>query len=662
MGSTAPAFAVGKGTVLKYNHLGDCRTIDQYVQKKLNALQKTDRSFSTLFDFMFSEKDAVLYERSTGYKIIKTTYGEAHTRALEMAASLRVRLPEAPAHATVGIYMENGAEWIETFWAVLAAGFCPLLLNLRLDPAVLESALSDCSAIAVVADHGTFSLPTLSPDDLTGASPALADHPFGTRIYVMSTGTSAHVKVCAYGAEEFACLVSDSAHIIKECAQIKRHYKGELKLLTFLPFYHVFGLIAMYIWFAFFSRTFVHLNDLEPQTILNTVRRHEVTHIFAVPLFWERIYEKAECAIANRGEATLKKYRKGIAIGQKLDAIPALAKAFRRAAFREVREQLFGDSVQFMITGGSPIRPEALAFFNDIGYHLTNGYGMTEIGITSVELSMNARHRKTAGVGKPLPSISYDIGDNSELLVRGKSLAVEIHSDGACYARGEEWFHTGDLAECRNGVYYILGRTDDLILLPGGEMLNPNLIEPTFLSPEISEACLINAGEGRAVIPTLILSVERGTTRERLASLDAAVAEKLRQAKLDTQITQVVFVPGSLLGESDFKLNRNAITRRFVSGELTAVSAETAPATAITDETARRVAAVFATALGLDIACIGMDADFFRDLNGTSLDYFAMLSALRETFCLPFTESDVVNFHTVSGVCRYMEESHVHTP
>ncbi len=634
---------------MKCNNLGGCRTIDEYVKIKLAALNKTDREFSDFFEFMFSEKEAVLYERSFGYKIVKTTYGEAYESALTRGAALRERLGYAPHDSVIGVYMENGVEWIETFWAVLAAGFCPFLLNLRLDTEVLERSLSDISAIAVIADHGDFSIPTIRPDELVSDKHASCE--FGTKIFVMSTGTTSNVKICSYGAKEFSCLVSDSAYIVRVCSQIKRHYNGEIKLLTFLPFYHVFGLIAMYIWFAFFARSFVHLSDMEPQTILNTIRRHEVTHIFAVPLFWERIYDQAMRTIASRGAATLKKYQKGVAIGKKLEGTPALARAFRRAAFSEVRENLFGDSVQFMITGGSPIRKEALEFFNDIGYHLTNGYGMTEIGITSVELSASPRKRNTATVGAPLPSISYKISDEGELLVRGESLASSIRQgDRIAYRSEEDWFATGDLAECRDGSYYILGRKDDVILLPNGEMLNPNLIEPQFIDGQIAEACLADAD-----VPTLLLAVDKKLNGEAIEALRARITDKLKSAKLDTDIRAVVFVRGSLLGANDFKLNRAAIARRYKAGELPVVGREEAKAVFAALELELRVAGIFATVLSCDVRDIVIDADFFNELDGSSLDYFALLSALKETFGLAFVDDGKADFHTVSGVCRYIE-------
>jgi acyl-CoA synthetase (AMP-forming)/AMP-acid ligase II len=71
-------------------------------------------------------------------------------------------------------------------------------------------------------------------------------------------------------------------------------YNGSIKQLAFLPFYHIFGLFAVYYWFAFFGRTFVFLKDYSPDTIARTCRRHEVTHIFAVPLLWHTVEEKIQ--------------------------------------------------------------------------------------------------------------------------------------------------------------------------------------------------------------------------------------------------------------------------------------------------------------------------------------------------------------------------------
>ena len=400
---------------MKITNLGGYPSIDSFVDAKLGRCNSSDRSFESLFELMFSESSNVLWEESKGYRVSKTTYAQAREHILSRASRLRELLSDAKSGTVVGLYMDNSLDWIEVFWAILRAGFSPLLLNLRLDDDTLEYALRVTDAAAVVSDGKRFSVKTIPAEKLTADAPGIDTKEFGTAVMVMSSGTSSHVKICGYTAEEFCCQIQGSYGIIKQCARIKKHYEGELKLLTFLPFYHIFGLVAVYIWFAFFSRTFVRLNDMQPQTILNTIKRHKVTHIFAVPLFWEKVYEQAMRTISERGEKTVKKFEKGMKISRKLGD-SALSDLFSKKAFREVRDGMFGESVQFMITGGSYISPQVLEFFNAIGYRLADGYGMSEIGITSVELSGKRSLLNSCSVGMPMMGMEYKINEQGERL------------------------------------------------------------------------------------------------------------------------------------------------------------------------------------------------------------------------------------------------------
>ena len=631
--------------------LGGFPSISAFVDAKLNKLEAMEPSFSALFELMFSERENVLYERSTGYRIVSVTYGEAREASLRAAAAIRAALPELPAQSVVGLYMQNGAEWIELFWGILAAGFRPLLMNTRLDRETLEDALARGGAAAVISDGGDFSLPTLRPETLFGAEPAAADAPFGEELLVMSSGTSSHVKLCAYSAQEFRCQIRDSVWILRECSPIKEHYEGRLKLLAFLPFYHVFGLIAVYIWFAFFSRTFVHLADLAPQTILGTIRRHKVTHIFAVPLFWETVYNEAVRTIRARGEDTAARFEKGLRIARRLGGAPKLQAAFSRAAFREVRENLFGESIRFMITGGSEIKGRVLEFFNAIGYPLSNGYGMTELGITSVELSPKLVVLSEGFVGKPLPSVEYSLADDGELLVRGGSLARRVLDGGEVYENRGDWFSTGDVAECVNGHYRILGRKDDLVVAASGENLNPNLIEARFEIPGVRQVCLIAGPDGA---PVLLASVGKHLPAARLARLEAALRGRAAELGLGSQLSRIVPVEDDLLGEQDFKLCRARLARDFAAGRLTEAKASASAAEGPDDPRYARVRELFAAALEKATEEIGPNTDFFLDGGGSSLDYFALVTRLREEFSVEFPTAEGQTLTTPEALYRFV--------
>ena len=637
---------------MKYNNLSGYSKINEYVNAKLSKLENEERSFSALFSMMFSEKDNIIYEESRGYKIIKTTYGECSEKICLYASSIKNELSNVPFNAVIGLYMSNGIEWIEAFWAILLSGHCPLLLNSRLDESALEEALKNANASAVISDSKSFSIPTYALDDFSSGDNS-SDFSFGDKIIVMSSGTSAHVKLCAYTAEEFFHRIKDSYQIIKANPDVKKHYEGELKLLDFLPFYHIFGLIAVYIWFTFFSRTIVHLPDMAPQTILGTIRRHKVTHIFAVPLFWEKVYEEAVRTIKGRGEETFARFQKGIRIASAIGDIPVLGKLFSQKAFKEVRDNLFGESISFMITGGSEIKNEVLCFFNAIGYPLANGYGMTEIGITSVELSTKFSVRSAGFVGKPLSSVEYKISEDGELLVRGESLASSITEGDSVKLKEDNWFHTGDMAESINGHYRVLGRKDDLVIGSSGENLNPNLIEPKISVSGIKRLCLIRDDRGEAV---LLACVGRHLSSETIEGINSELRSQIAALGLSSQLRKTVLVENDLMEEHEFKLNRRRIARDYSAGLFKEAVAVSNTDTQPRDEQYLRILELFALALGKASDDITKDSDFFLDEGGSSLDYFVLLSAIKEEFGVDVSSVEGASLTTPGSLYNYIKD------
>ena len=644
-------------------NIGGYATIDEFVEAKIQKLEQSERSFKAIFPLMFSESGNIIYERSTGYRIQKISYGECRENIERKTVTLERLLEGIPARSVIAVYMENSIEWIEMFWAILRAGHSPFFLNMRLDERTLQEAMRSAGAKAVISDGKRFELPTILVRDIVPAAAdeakvrdeAAANEPYGEAIYVMSSGTSEHVKICAYTGEEFSEIIRNAREIVKDCALMKKHYEGELKQLCFLPFYHIFGLVAVYTWFAFFSRTFVELRDMAPETIVNTIKRHKVTHIFAVPLFWDKVYQQALGTIKKRGDDTLKKFERGLAITDKLSGMEKLSRLFSRKAFKEVRENLFGESISFMISGGGAIRPEVLRFFNGIGYHLSNGYGMTEIGITSVEQTDSPKTLNSSSVGKPLRSIRYRLNEDGELLVSGESLAHFVIVDGKRIDR-PEWFNTHDLASEQDGNYYILGRKDDLVVGPSGENLNPNLLEPKLQVPGVREICLLGVKEKESVVPTLILSVNRFSPPEKLLEIRKDVIRRLEELKLSSEIRQIVFTGDELMKGDEFKLNRLRLQRDLKSGALPLLDPENAgEEKSPEDELFLRVRAAFAAAVQKSPEEVPFTADFFLDLGGTSLDYFAMVSELQKEFGTDFPAQGERSLNTLKEIYDFIK-------
>ncbi len=637
---------------MKLNNIHGYSSIDAYVKYKIEKYSREEKSFSSLLDLMFDEADNIMAETSDGYRIKKITYGEYKQRIYDITPTLEEAFADVPKGEMIGLYMSNCIEWLQIFWGILAAGYSPLVMNTRLSDEVLEEVLSLYSVKCVVSDGKRFSVKTVSKEEaLVISEKAYSPCAFGEEVIFMSSGTTNNVKLCAYNGENFYYQICDSAHIIEKCPRIKQHYEGELKQLVLLPLCHVFGFIAVYLWFGFFSRTFVFPRDLNPDTIQRTVKKHKVTHLFAVPMVWESVHKAALRKIKERGASTYARFNRIIKITNRLGPVgDFLAKRL----LREVREGLFGDSICFFITGGSDIKPETLQFFNGIGYHLVNGYGMTEIGITSVEKTSSQKIANTASIGAPFGYTEYSIDADGILLVRGRTRAGRIMQNGnALVTDYNEWFHTGDIMRCENGRYYFGGREDDLIVCEDGENINPLLVEMQLQISGADKVCILRGRKGVMVVA----SIPGVFSDVQLKSIYEELTRRIAEARLSEAVKKIVFTHETLLRPGEFKLNRRKLAGRVEGGEMRTFDPRHIDeyVEELSSGLESEIAKYFAQVLGKDVAQIGPCDDFFRDLEGTSLDYFALLGIIKSRLGVDIVSGGGAKLSSVKAFAEYIK-------
>lgn len=634
---------------MKLLGLNNYKNLYDLISTKIDLYGKAPTQFSTLFGLMFSEEENVIAETLQGYKIVEVTYGETKKKILSLAVGLEKLLEGYPKNSIIGLCMANGLRWIETFWAILLAGYKVLLINSRLPQEVLENVIASNCVQAIFSDSLSFtSCKTYKNEIAEETSDRQVDSfVFGSEVIFMSSGTQGNVKLCAYTAERFYYQICDTYYIVRDCPQIRKGYEGKIKQLSLLPFYHIFGFTAVYLWFGFFSRTFVFLKDLSPQTLLNTVRRHKVTHIFAVPIVWETIYKKVLSSVRSKGEETLKKFEKGVKISQK----NRLGAMLTHKAFAEIREQIFGDSVRFLISGGSEIDAKTIEFFNAIGYHLANGYGMTELGVTSVELSLSAIERNACSVGVPFRNAQYKIEDG-RLFVKSSTRATRIICNGSeIDADFEDWFDTGDLAEEVDGKYFIKGRADDLIVGESGENLNPNLVEKLLQVNGIEEICLFRAEDG---ISTLLISCPRVYAGDAFIRIKREIENKVTENHLENEIKRVVFTGSPLRGENDFKISRKKVAVNYSKNRYKIVTGDEFTNDTLS-ELQEKVRGLFAKVLLIDSKDIGIEDNFFLDLGGNSLDYFSLISFIKGQLGVSIPMEEIQKLSTIQAIVEYIQ-------
>lgn len=628
--------------------IANFKSIPKFVEHKMRMLRDSAISMESLYALMFSESENVMFEESDGYRIIKTTYGEVKQLSQKLSDIISCKYLDT-CGKTIGIYMNNSPLMIATFWAVLKAGFNPLLLNMRLPDSVIEKTAVDMGAVVIISDEKTFEAPTVIAKDLLSVECDKREDAqnFGKEFYIMSSGSSS-LKICSYTADKLYEIIQNSLYVLKKNKNIKKYYDGNIKLLTVLPFYHIFGFVAVYLWFGFFSRTFVLLNNLSPYVVQNAIKRHKVTHIFAVPLFWNSVQSRALAEINSRSKEVAERFEKGLRISQKLGN-SLVGRLFRKIAFKEVRDKLFGQSVCFMISGGSVISKKTLEFFNGLGYTLVNGYGMSEIGITSVELSSRYKDIVSCSIGSPLPSVSYKIEDGA-LFVKGSSVASRIIEGDNVIELDGKWYKTADLATEKDGRYFLSGREDDLIVSVSGENLNPNEIERLFAVDGVEQVCLIGGREKE--LPVLLASTGKSISDHKANEIISSIDALIKRHNLVSQIGKVCLVVEPLIKDDEFKLNRKRLKADYYSGKIQSCSQE--EANVVWEEFPQRIREYFATALGKSVEEVGYSTDFFLDEGGTSIDYFALVAKLQQDFGIDFPTFAESGIKTVKDMTEYI--------
>ena len=320
---------------------------------------------------------------------------------------------------------------------------------------------------------------------------------------------------------------------------------------------------------------------------------------------------------------------------------------------QEVRSGIFGDSIRFMISGGSHISTQIVEFFNGIGYPLVNGYGMTEVGITSVEMSCSKKDRNKASIGQTFGHVSYRISDKGELLIQSKAMAYRITTGKEiCLTDYGSWFHSRDIARQDDGRYYLGGRGDDMIVCENGENINPVLTEPKLRAEGCREVCLFKSQKDG---PVLLAYAPDCCCNEDLQKLTDRLRQALKAVYLADAVRKVVITSTPLMESSEFKLSRSKIRKKYDAGTFFLLTPQNMEdhRQRIHSAMENQLRQFFADALSKTPEEIGIQDDFFGDLGGTSLDFFMLKDLIKQYYHIDIAAEEQA-LTTVDACCRYI--------
>ena len=622
-----------------------------FYEKIIQELERAEQSLSTVYSFAFRFTEEALFEWEEQEQFCSMTYGEAQKRIEAATGALHALLTDYPKGSPIGLYLPNGPDWVIAFWAILRSGYRPLLLNTIAPKELVEGCLREAGASVCIGAEAFANVRCLAPDALTGGDGSYCD--WADEILLCTSGTTGAPRLIAFDGKAVCAQIRNSGFALQKNHSIASFVHGKLKLLAFLPFYHIFGLSAVLLWFSCFGRTFVLLPSLSPEAIGRVCRQHEVTHIFALPVFWNAVADQVLRAAKRTGQS--EKLERGIRLSLALQngPIPSLGRFLARKLMRSVQEQALGTAVRFCISGGGALRNDTLRLINGIGYPLYNGYGMTEIGIASVELRQSAKARTEGSIGQPFPSIRIDCSGET-MRVCGRTCYTAEYRNGERIPHDPmEWFDTQDcIRQEENGSLFFAGRSDDMLNGANGERISPALLESAFGSPLIAALAAVSEnGE-----PVLVVEPKQRNAYA-LAALSEELYEKNAALPSAYRVRKIYFSLDPLPLALTQKVQSGAVRRGLADGTLRVKEADRADAPVASafdaglEEILPRVIAVFRSLTGSEVL---PDSHFRYDLGGDSLTYFALVEQLSGEFQVTIDPSAGTDLSTPRDFAIYI--------
>ena len=244
------------------------------------------------------------------------------------------------------------------------------------------------------------------------------------------------------------------------------------KFLSFLPLHHTFESTTTFLFGTSCGITIAICDGL--RYIQSNLIEYQVTGFVCVPLMLEIMYKKILKEIKAQHKTTLVKIMRVLFRHSNIET--------KRKIFKSIIDGL-GGKLRTIIAGGAPMDKETIKGYNDFGFDVHQGYGLTETA--PVLAGENSFDKKTGSVGFPLPTIELKVDkpdENGIGEIIAKTPAIMLgyykNEDATKEVLKDGWFYTGDLGYIDDdGFVFITGRKKDMIVLKNGKKIFPEEIE-----------------------------------------------------------------------------------------------------------------------------------------------------------------------------------------
>lgn len=286
--------------------------------------------------------------------------------------------------------------------------------------------------------------------------------------------------------------------------------------MNFLPLTHVFEKAWTYLCIHKGVQICINLRPVDIQTTIKEIRP---TLMCSVPRFWEKVYAGVQEKIAQ--ETGLKKAMMldAIKVG-KIHNIDYLRKGktpplmlhlkykfYEKTVYALLKKTIGIENGNFFPTAGAAVPDEICEFVHSVGINMLVGYGLTE-SMATVSCFLNQGY-EIGSVGTVMPDVEVKIGDENEILLRGKTITKGYYKKAEATAAAidkDGWFHTGDAGYLKDGQLYLTERIKDLFKTSNGKYVSPQALETKLAIDRYIDQIAIIADQ-RKFVSALIVPV-----------------------------------------------------------------------------------------------------------------------------------------------------------
>jgi len=661
------------------------------------------RAMSSIYEIMMSENPELDSPASQWLDdsgaIVTKSFRVLNEDVKSMAAFLSKRLDGQQGNF-VGLSMDNSHLWQVCFWALLMAGFKPVLIDINHKEEMVDYIVENSGAKAILG-RSSMELKNkvdfITMDELKSVnvssnfSPKWADN-----LALCTSGTTATSKVLVFDGKAISYQLEGFYRVYLRDKRIA-HAPTPVKSLAFLPMHHVLGFITLCIAYPFLNTTVVFMKDRSPASIQAACQKIGVTHMVSVPLLINNLKKGVLRKIRSEEpkKEKLLNLLSGISMSIQKNS-PKTGDAFvRRNITKPIIKKLFGTTFAWICVGGTHVPVDSLKFMNGLGHVATIGYGMTECGIIAFEPGTVFKHRIDGSTGPLMHGFESKIVDvngkethTGELYIRGPSMHIGKMQKGGIISADVDhdgWLHTGDIAHFENGSLVIEGRVKELILNESGENIYPDELEDQFDNiAMVTKYCILGLNnKGQDEIALVVEIQDDARNEQSFAKITHDINAVNSQLPVMKRIKRAYIANETMPLANGFKVRRqklkellenkkfdaaeiqlNAASPNSFSGIHAQKSASSAEAVGLAGpkfddqflQIREQVIKCFAEVLNTTTEKIGPDMRFIDDLGGDSLDSLGLLVMAETRFGVLIDESEYYKCMTANDISRLILE------